>query len=74
VATLRETIGLIITSCCRTKLIKIKGFVTSQRTFVARNIFPHVKVARNTKKVGQACHIPLTFLMTNNFMINHGYI
>ena len=24
------------------------------KTFVARNKFPHVKVARNTKKVGQA--------------------
>jgi len=30
-ATLRATIGLIITSCYRTKLIKIKGFVTSQK-------------------------------------------
>jgi len=25
------------------------------KTFVAHNKFPHVKVARNTKKVGQAC-------------------
>jgi len=25
------------------------------KSFVARNKFPHVKVARNTKKVGQAC-------------------
>jgi len=25
---------------------------------VARNKFPHVKVARNIKKVGQACHTP----------------
>jgi len=29
-ATLRATIGLIMTSCYRIKLIKIKGFVTSQ--------------------------------------------
>jgi len=28
------------------------------KTFVARNKFPHVKVARNTKKVGQACPNP----------------
>jgi len=28
------------------------SFVT--KTFVAHNKFPHVKVARNTKKVGQA--------------------
>jgi len=53
-ATLRVTIGLIITSCYRIKLIKIKGFVTSQKAFVARNKFPHVKVTRNTQKVGQA--------------------
>jgi len=25
------------------------------KTFVARNKFPHAEVARNTKKVGQAC-------------------
>jgi len=53
-ATLRATVGLIITACYRIKLIKIKGFVTSQKTFVTCNKFPHVKVARNTKKVGQA--------------------
>jgi len=29
--------------------------VTSQETFVARNKFPYVKVARKTKKIGQAC-------------------
>jgi len=29
-ATLRATIGLVITPCYRKKLIKIKGFVTSQ--------------------------------------------
>jgi len=29
--------------------------VTSQKTFVARNKFPLMKVALNTKKVGQAC-------------------
>ena len=29
-ATLRATIGLIITSCYRIKPIKIKGFITSQ--------------------------------------------
>ena len=29
-ATLRATIGLIITSCYRIKSIEIKGFVTSQ--------------------------------------------
>jgi len=26
------------------------------KTFVARNKYPHVKVVRNTKKIGQACH------------------
>jgi len=52
---LRATIELIIISCYRIKLTKIKGFVTSQKTFVTRNKFPHVKVACNTKKVGQAC-------------------
>jgi len=50
-----KTIGLIITSGYRIKLIKIKGFVTSQKTFVSRNKFLHVKVAGNTTKVGQAC-------------------
>jgi len=54
-ATLHATIGLIITLCYRIKLIKIKEFVTSQKTFVACNKFPHVKVARSTKNVGQAC-------------------
>jgi len=28
------------------------------KTFVARIKFPHVKVARNIKKVGQACYKP----------------
>jgi len=32
-----------------------KGICYVTKTFVARNKFPHVKVARNTKKVGQAC-------------------
>jgi len=26
------------------------------KTFVARNKYPHMKVVRNTKKIGQACH------------------
>jgi len=61
-AILHATIGLIITLCYGMKLIKFKGFVksqwlivTSQKTFLAHNKFPHVKVACNTKKVGQAC-------------------
>ena len=61
-ATPRATIGLILISCCSIKRMKINGFVTSQylnvtsqKTFVARNKFPHVKVVRNTEKVGQAC-------------------
>jgi len=57
-ATLRATIGLIITSCYRIKLIKIERFVTShslivtsQKTFVARNKFPHVKVGAALKRL-----------------------
>jgi len=32
------------------------------KTFAARNKFPHVKVARNTKEVGQAWHKPTPIL------------
>jgi len=55
-ARLRATIGLIITSCYRIKLIKIKGhnsLLLRHKAFVARNKFPHVEVACNTKKLGR---------------------
>jgi len=48
------TIGLIITLCYRIKLIKIKGFVTSQKRLRPAINFLMVNVARTTKKVGQA--------------------
>jgi len=36
------------------------------KTLVARNKFPHVKVTRNTKKVGQTCATHYwTFLQSN---------
>ena len=35
------------------------------KMFVARNKFPHVKVARNTKKVGQAWHRQSTCLRSS---------
>ena len=62
-AILRATTGLI-TSWYRIKhkTYQNKGicYVTIAycyvtKTFVARNKFPHVKVARNTKKVGRVC-------------------
>jgi len=56
-ATLRATIGFIITSCYSIKLIKIRGFVTSQKLIIVtaqKRLWPaNVKVARNTEKVGQ---------------------
>jgi len=52
-ATLRATIGLIISSCYRIILIKIKDLLRHKK-FVARSKFLYVKVARYTKKFGQA--------------------
>lgn len=34
--------------------LELDWYLSLVKTFVARNQFPHVKVARNTKKVGQA--------------------
>ena len=59
-ATLRANIGLIIIFCYsieHTKsrdLLRHNSLLLHHKTFVARNKFPHVKVARNTEKVGQA--------------------
>jgi len=65
-ATLRATIGLIYHLVLSHKTYQNQGicyftiaycYVT--KTFVAHKKCPHVKVARNTKKVGQTCHRPL---------------
>ena len=54
------TIGLIITSCYCVNvsksgdLLRHNSLLLRRKTFVIRNKFPHVKVARNIKKVGQA--------------------
>jgi len=39
-------------------LLRHNSLLLRHKTFVARNKYPHVKVARNIKKVGQACHRP----------------
>ena len=36
--------------------LHLNWYLSVVKTFAARNKFPHVKVARNTKKIGQACN------------------
>jgi len=62
-ATLRASIGLIYHLMLSHKTYKNQGICYVTKTFVARNKFPYVKVARNTKKVGQACHRPYSILL-----------
>jgi len=45
------------------KTYQNQGICYVTKTFVARNKFAHVKVARNTKKVGQACSICYTVVL-----------
>jgi len=62
-ATLRATTGLIYRLVLSHKTYQNQricnvtiAYWNVTKTFVARNEHPHVKVARNTKKVGQAYH------------------
>jgi len=53
-ATLRATIELIYHLVFSHETYQNQGICYVTKAFVARNKLPHVKVARNIKKVGQA--------------------
>ena len=47
--------GLSRSNIRREGILRLNWYFSVVKTFAARNKFPQAKVARNTKKVGQAC-------------------